>query len=77
MNISTVIDILCQNQGATRNEVADAAKVSPGTAKYWLDKAVKEGKVRCMPQRIHSQFSPRFRYWTIDHFYDHESEMCK
>lgn len=77
MNMDDIIDIICANQGATRNEVADAAKVSPGTAKYWLNKAVKEGKIRCMPQRIFSQHSPRFRYWVSDHFYSQESEVCK
>ncbi len=77
LNMETLIDILCANQGATRNEVADSAKVSPGTAKYWLNKAVKEGKVRCMPQRILSQHSPRFRYWVADHFYNQPSAVCE
>jgi hypothetical protein len=77
MNVDTVIDILCAKQGRTRNKIADAAKASPGTAKYWINKAVREGKVRCVPQRVLDQHSPRFRYWVADHFYNQESSICK
>jgi transposase len=77
MNVDTVIDILCDKQGRTRKQIAVAAKVNIGTAKYWINKAAKEGKVRCVPQRTYGPHSPRFRYWVSDHFYNQESEVCK